>query len=166
MATCKQLEELHTDYVCDLLDNERLNLMEEHLQDCPACVQSVESLKKVLSLTEEAGTILIPHPILNNLEVKVYKRLVVESSQPVPVHSVSRIFGALCSAWNWRIAVVCCILAVCIPVASIFFNRDRSADAPPNLVHIPSPQERVEQYKQKQIQANQEDALVAMHLSD
>jgi anti-sigma factor RsiW len=166
MTTCKQLEELHTDYVCDLLDNERLGLMEGHLQNCPACVQAVESLKKVLSLTEEVRAISIPDPILNNLEVNVYKRLVVESSQPVPMPFFSRVFEALCSAWNWRIAVACCILAVSIPVASIIFNQDRSADAPLRSVHIPSPQERVEQYKQQQIKANLDDALVAMYLRD
>ena len=166
MTTCKQLKELHTDYVCDLLDNERLNLMEEHLQNCPACVQAVESLKKVLSLTEEAGAISIPAPILNNLEVKVYKRLVVESSQPVPMPFFSRIFGALCSAWNWRIAVTCCVLAASIPVGSIIFNQDRSADVPPDLVHILSPQERFEQFKQQQFQADLDDALETMYLRD
>ena len=166
MTTCKQLKELHSDYVCDLLDDERLNLMEEHLQNCPSCVQVVDSLKRVLSLTDEAGTVPVPEPILNNLEAKVYKRLVVESSQPVLMPFFKGIFGSLCSAWNWRIAVTCCIAAVGIPVAGIIFYQDRSADAPQSSAHIPSPQERVEQYKRQQFQADLDNALETVYLRD
>ena len=166
MTTCKHLKELHTDYVCGLLDDDRLNLMEEHLQNCSACLQAVESLKRVLSLTDEAATISIPELILNNLEVNVYKRLVVESSQPIPKPFISRIFGTLCSAWNWRIAVTCCILAVSIPVAIIIFYQNRSADELLSSAQIPSSQERVEQYQRQQFQAGLDNALEAVYLRD
>ena len=166
MTTCKHLKELHSDYVCDLLDDEPLNLMEEHLQNCPSCVQAVESLKRVLSLADEAGTISIPAPILNNLEVKVYKRLVAESSEPVPMPFFKEIFGSLCSALNWRIAVTCCIVAVSIPIAGIIFYQDRSNDVSLSSTHIPSPQERVEQYKRQQIQVDLNNALETVYLRD
>ena len=166
MTTCKQLKEFHSDYACGLLDDVRLNLMEEHLQNCPSCVQAVESLKRVLNLTDETGTISVPEPFLNNLEVKVYKRLVVKSSEPVPMPFFKGIFGSLCSALNWRIAATCCIVAVSIPVAGIIFYQDWSADLPSSSAQIPSPQERVEQYKREQLQADLNNALETVYLRD
>ena len=166
MTTCKQLKELHSDYVCGLLDGEPLNRMVNHLQNCPSCVKVVESLKRVLSLTDEVGTISIPEPILNNLEVKVYKRLVVESSEPVPMPFFKALFGSLCSALNWRIAVTCCIVAVSIPVAGLIFYQNRSTDAPLSSAHIPSSQERVEQYKRQQFQTDLNNALETVYLRD
>lgn len=166
MTTCKQLKELHTDYVCDLLDDERMNLMEEHLQHCPSCGHAVDALKNVLCLTGEAGRISIPEPILNNLEVKVYKRLVVESSQSAPVSFFSRIFGVVRSTWNWRIAAACCILILSVPVASIIYYQSRSVVAPLSSNDVQSPQERVEQYKQQQRQADLDNALETVYLRD
>lgn len=166
MSTCKQLKELHTDYVCDLLDDERMNLIEEHLQNCPSCVQAVDSLKNVLCLTGEAGTISIPEPILNNLEVKVYKRLVVQSSQSLPIPFFSRIFGVIHSTWNWRIAAACCVLAVGIPVASIIYYQNRPVAVLQSSNYIQSPQERVEQYRRQQRQADLDNALETVYLRD
>ncbi|MDE0187207.1 MAG: hypothetical protein OXP71_17330 [Candidatus Poribacteria bacterium] len=166
MKTCKQLKELHTEYICDLLDDERMNLMEEHLQHCPSCVHAVGALKNVLCLTGEAGTISIPEPILNNLEVKVYKRLVIESSQSAPVSFLSRIFGVIRSTGNWRIAAACCILILSVPVASIVYYQSRSVVAPLSSNDIQSPHERVEQYKRQQYQADLDNALETVYLRD
>ena len=167
MTTCKQLEESYIDYVCDLLDEEGVAVIEEHLWNCSACVREVESLKKTLTLTEAAGTISTPDGILDDIEVKVYKRLAVESPQSTPIPFFSRIFGAFSfrQAWIWRVAAVTCVLTIGIPIVTIFFNQDESADVS-GLIPTASAHERIEEYKQQELQYDLENALAAWHLKD
>ena len=163
MTTCKQLEESYTYYVCDLLNDEQMALIEEHLRDCSPCAREIEALKEVLSLTEEAGVISVPDGIIDDLEMKVYRRLAVESPQSTPIRLFSRLFGAFSSrpAWFWRFTVTTCILAIGIPIAAIFFNQNRPADV---SFQVASPHERVKQYRQQQMQLHLDDALVTMYL--
>ena len=170
MTTCKRLEESAIDYVCDLLDDEQSAVIKEHLQHCPNCVREMASWKKVLIWTESAGTIPIPDAVLDQIEMKVYKRLAAESPLPKQGHLFSRLVSPFVflshrishlhqgSAWVWRSAVATCTLAIGITVGTLFLNREQSS-AP-----VQSSVERLEQYQQQEIQRRLKDALEARHL--
>jgi anti-sigma factor RsiW len=168
MTTCKQLEKSHTNYVCELLDEEQVAVMEEHLRGCPTCVHKIKSLQKVFSLTEEAGEAPIPSVILDNIEMRVYKRLAAESPRSKPV----RFFESLPlptvkngSTWILRSAIATCVLAIGIPITVTFFDRDQSLDVPIGAISE-TPRERIEAYRQREIQDSRTEALEARHLKD
>ena len=50
MKQCKQLEKFYTEYVCDLLDEEQIARIEEHLRGCPTCAHEVEALQQHFAL--------------------------------------------------------------------------------------------------------------------
>jgi hypothetical protein len=184
MTTCKRLEESAIDYVCDLLDDEQVSVIKEHLRYCPDCVGEIASWQNVLIWTEKAGAIPIPDAVLNQIEMKVYKRLAAESPLSKQSHLFSRLVSPFVflsarlggmqfipmksgrrlslshqgSAWVWRSAVATCTLAIGITVGTLFLNREQPS-AP-----VQSSVERLEQYQQQEIQRRLKDALEARHL--
>ena len=138
MKQCKQLEKFYTEYACDLLDEEQIARVEEHLHSCSTCAHEVESLQKTLRLTEEAEELLIPPGVLDNIEMNVYKRLATESPSPKRSHFFSRLVAVFRlsgvkhrRAWIFCSALATLVLVIGISITTIFTNRDnQSLDIP------------------------------------
>jgi anti-sigma factor RsiW len=163
---CKQLEGFYTEYVCDLLDEEQIVRIEEHLRGCSTCTHEVEALQKTLRLTEEAKGMPIPPAILDNIERNVYKRLATESPLPKRAPFFSKFFTAFrlptvkrVPTWIFRSALATLALVISISIAAVFINQDRSLD-----IAIQPPHERIELYRQAEIQNNRTEALETRHL--
>ena len=166
MMRCKQLEGFYTEYVCDLLDEEQITRIEEHLRGCPICTRKVESLRKTLRLTAEVEEIPIPPVVLDNIEMNVYKRLATEPppSKRAPfflnLFAAFRFSGAKRRpAWIFRSALATLALVISISIATIFINQDQSLDGPIEPSH-----ERLEQYRQAERWNNHTEALETRHL--
>lgn len=185
MITCKQLEDSSIDYVCNLLNDEQVAEMEEHARSCPDCARGIASWENVLRLTEAAGATTIPDFILDDIEINVYKRLAAESPPAkqarfffrlVPsfalhtslLHGLSRRLSHSYrdATWMWRSAVATCALAVGIAVTTFFWGTAPSPDVPLSSIPVQSSVERLEQYRQQEIQRSFEDALETRHLRD
>ena len=167
MIQCKQLEKFYTEYACDLLDEEQVARVEEHLHSCSTCAHEVESLQKTLRLTEEAEEMSIPPVVLDNIEMNVYKRLATESPSIQRTWFFSNLFAAFRlsgvkhrPAWIFRSALATLVLVISISIATIFINQDdQSLDIP-----IQPSDERIKLYRQIEMQNNRTEALETMHL--
>ena len=167
MKQCEQLEKFYTEYVCDLLDEEQVVRIQEHLEGCDACARDVQSLQNTLRLTEEAEEIPIPPVILDDVEMNVYKRLATESPPPKQTRSLSQFLAAFRlipmkwgPTWIFHSALATFALVMVISIAPIFIKQDQPLDIPP----IQSSHERIELYRQAEIQNNRTEALETRHL--
>ena len=166
MKQCKQLQKNYTEYVCDLLDKKKVTRIEEHLRGCATCNREVQSLKKTLRLTAEVGEMPIPPDVLDNIEMNAYKRLATESPSPQRTHFVSKFFDVFRlspvkrrPAWIFRSALATLALVISISIATVFINQDQVPNIP-----IQSSHERIELYRQAEIQNNRTEALETRHL--
>ena len=181
MTTCKKFEESYTDYVCELLEDEKMDSIAAHLRECPNCAREVDSLKAVLQLTDEAErTRKIPGWALEDIEMKVYKRLASESPTVSPIPVLSRLFHLFSYSlfsltirstrwrypWIWRGAIVSCIFAAVLIVNSIFFNENRQTNVPLSATAIQSSSDRVNRYFQQEIERDLEETFVTRYLSN
>jgi hypothetical protein len=189
MTTCKKFEKSYTNYVCELLEDEKMHSIAAHLRECPNCAREVDSLKAVLQLTDEAErTRKIPGWALEDIEMKVYKRLASESPTADRTPLLSRLFHLFSfrspllrdndlfsltarparwsSPWIWRGAIVSCIFGAVLIVNSIFFNEDGQTNTPVSPTAIQSSRERVNQYFQKELERDLEETFVTRYLSD
>lgn len=167
MKQCEQLEKFYTEYVCDLLDEEQAARIQEHLEGCAACAREVQSLQNTLRLTEEAEEIPIPPVILDNIEMNVYKRLATEAPPPQRSPFFAKCVAAFQlfsvkrrPAWILHSALATLVLVIGISIATVLINQDRPPDIPP----IPPSQERIDLYRQTEIQNNRTEALETKHL--
>ena len=166
MKQCKQLEQFYTEYVCGLLDEEQVAAIEAHLHSCSTCAREIQSLQETLRLAEEAGEISMPPVVLDNIEMHVYKRLATESPLPKRAPFFSKFFAAFrlptvkrVPTWIFRSALATLALVISISIAAVFINQDRSLD-----IAIQPPHERIELYRQAEIQNNRTEALETRHL--
>ena len=173
MKQCKQLEKFYTEYVCDLLDEEQVAPIEEHLRGCATCARKVESLQKTLRLTEEVEELPIPPVVLDNIEMNVYKRLTIESPSAKRSHFLARFVAIFREAgmkrrptWIFRSALATLALVISISIATVFINQDESSDVSIGAIPIQSPHERIKSYQQAEIWNNTTEALETRHLKD
>ena len=171
MIQCKQLKKFYTEYACNLLDEEQVVRIEEHLRGCATCAREVESLQKTLRLTEEAAEMPIPPVVLDNIEMNVYKRLATESPLPKRARFFSKFFAVFRlpavkrgPAWIFRSALATLALVLSISVATFFVNQDKSTEVPISIIPIQSSHERIELYRQAEIRNNRTEALEMRHL--
>ena len=173
MKQCKQLEKFYTEYVCDLLDEEQVAVIEAHLHGCPTCAHEVESLQKTLRLTEEADALPIPPAVLDNIEKNVYKRLATESQATERAHFLSRVVAIFRLAgmkhrptWIFRSALATLVLVISISIATVFINQNQSSNVQISAIPIQSPDERIRSYQQAELWNNTTEALETRHLKD
>ena len=166
MKQCKQLEKFYTEYACDLLDEEQVARVEEHLHGCSTCAREVESLQNTLRLAAEAEDIPIPSVVLDNIEMNVYKRLATESPLPQRSYFFAKCVAAFQlfsvkrqPAWILRSALATLVLVIGISIATVLVNQDQGSDVSIQPVH-----ERIGLYQQAEIQNNRAEALETMHL--
>ena len=173
MKQCKQLDKFYTEYVSDLLDEEQVARIQEHLRGCSACAHEVEALQKTLSLTDEVAELPIPSAVLNNIEKNVYKRLATESPSTERAHFLSK-FVAIFRlvrlkrrpTWIFRSALATLALVMSISIATVFINQDQSPNVTISTIPIQSPDERIRSYHQAEIWNNTTEALETRHLKD
>ena len=166
MKQCEQLENFYTEYVSDLLDEEQVARIEEHLRGCSACAHEIEALQKTLRLTDEVAELPIPSDILDNIEMNVYKRLATESPANKPAHFLSKLVAVFRLSgekrrptWIFRSALATLALVISISIATVFINQDQSTDS-----SIQPSYERIELYRQAEIRDSQTEALETRHL--
>ena len=183
MSTCKQHEASHIDYTCDLLDDAQIALLEAHLQDCTICRKEIQALKEVLRLTESAeAKISSVTWELDDIEMKVYKRLASESEAGggslfsrvrhllrfgPPVSSERSFTDGLSSIGStqiWRGALAGGTLVIGLIIATVFFDGNQSATVPVASIELVPASERIERYRSQGIHQSLEDALVMRHL--
>ena len=167
MKSCKRYEKLYTDYALDLLGDDPVASMEAHLRACPACAREVSLLQGTVRLTDEIGDMPIPDVILDNLDMKVYKRLATGTSHTPEAHIGSRmwrVFPTKRPNWIWRGAIATCVLAVGIPLATTFVDWDGTPELSVEALPAPTSHERVEQFRQLEIQMSRDEALYSKHL--
>ena len=173
MKQCEQLENFYTEYVSDLLSEEQVVRIEEHLRGCSTCAHEVEALQNTLRLTDEVAELPIPSDVLNNIEMNVYKRLATESPSNKPAHFLAKVIAIFQFSgvkrhptWIFRSALATFALVISISIATIFINQDESSDVSIGAVPIQSPHERIKSYHQAEVWNNRTEALETRHLKD
>ena len=171
MKQCKQLEKFYTEYVSDLLDEEQVAGIEEHLRGCATCAHEVEGLQNTLRLADEAAELPIPSDVLDNIEMNVYKRLATESPSTERADFLSKIVAIFRLSgvkrgptWIFRSALATLALVISISITTIFINQDESSDVSISVVPIQSSHERIKSYQQAEIRNSQTEALETRHL--
>ena len=171
MKQCKQLEKFYTEYVCDLLDEEQIARIEEHLRGCSTCAHEVEALQQTLRLTDEVVELPILSDVLDNIEMNVYKRLATDSPSDKPAHFLSKVVAIFRLSgvkrrptWIFRSALATLALVISISIATVLINQDESSDVSISAVPIQSSHERIKSYQQAEIRNSQTEALETRHL--
>ena len=166
MPKCKKSEGTAIDYAAKLLPPAEAAPFETHLEECPDCHEAVQSFSTVLALVdtaESAPELDAPMPPLENIEMRVYKRLAA-TQQETLFSRVRQWFVSFGSLFQWqRTAAASTVVVALITVALIMGNPFRTA---PELksTEIQSADARMEQYRQQDIQRNLEEALITDHL--
>ena len=172
MAKSKYWESLYVDYVCNTIKDENLIAdVETYLQNHPDARNEIDALKKTLTTTDPIGQINLPDKILDDLEIKVYKRLASdESSQKLSVFPYIADTVSARTLWVQGGLLAVTLLVLGLALTPFFVNPIRSKDsisgvstAPPSIF-LTTQQKRMEQYRQQEIQRHFEEAIEAKHL--
>ncbi|MCS5609894.1 MAG: hypothetical protein NZ961_05745 [Candidatus Poribacteria bacterium] len=172
MAKSKYWESLCVDYVCNTIKDENLIAdVETYLRNHPDVRNEIDALKKTLTTTDPIGQINLPDKILDDLEIKVYKRLASdESSQKLSVFPYIADTVSARTLWIQGGLLAVTLLVLGLALTPFFVNPIRSKDsisgvstAPPSIF-LTTQQKRMEQYRQQEIQRHFEEAIEAKHL--
>ena len=172
MAKSKYWKSLCVDYVCNTIKDENLIAdVETYLQNHPDVRNEIDALKKTLTTTDPIGQINLPDKILDDLEIKVYKRLASdESSQKLSVFPYIADTVSARTLWIQGGLLAVTLLVLGLALTPFFVNPIRSKDsisgvstAPPSIF-LTTQQKRMEQYRQQEIQRHFEEAIEAKHL--
>ena len=164
MPKCKRSEGVALDYAAELLSPEEEEPFEEHLKDCPDCTEAVHSFQTVLQLTDEAQMeVHVPELALQDIEMKVYKRLAAVHEQTLlsRVRAYLANFGSL---FRWQRTAAASTIAIALITIALLWGE---LFLPKSEVLLPDTQSavaRIEQYRQQHIQRNLEEALITHHL--
>ena len=172
MAKSKYWKSLCVDYVCNTIKDENLIAdVETYLQNHPDVRNEIDALKKTLTTTDPIGQINLPDKILDDLEIKVYKRLASdESSQKLSVFPYIADTVSARTLWIQGGLLAVTLLVLGLALTPFFVNPIRFKDsisgvstAPPSIF-LTTQQKRMEQYRQQEIQRHFEEAIEAKHL--
>ena len=162
MPKCKKFEGHAIDYAYALLPETEAGIFEQHLQTCSDCTENVQTLTKVLRLTDDAqGEMQLPERALQDIEMNVYKRLAAAQ----PTRSLFSSWAAiLTQIWHGhRTAAVGSLVTALIAVA-IFISNPFQSKTRVQLTEVQPADVRIEQYRQQDIQRSLEEALITHHL--
>ena len=172
MAKSKYWKSLCVDYVCNTIKDENLIAdVETYLRNHPDVRNEIDALKKTLTTTDPIGQINLPDKILDDLEIKVYKRLASdESSQKLSVFPYIADTVSARTLWIQGGLLIVTLLVLGLALTPFFVNPIRSKDstsgvstAPPSIF-LTTQQKRMEQYRQQEIQRHFEEAIEAKYL--
>ena len=172
MAKSKYWKSLCVDYVCNTIKDENLIAdVETYLQNHPDVRNEIDALKKTLTTTDPIGQINLPDKILDDLEIKVYKRLASdESSQKLSVFPHRADTVSARTLWTQGGLLTVTLLVLGLALTPFFVNPIRSKDSisgvstDPPSIFLTTQQKRMEQYRQQEIQRHFEEAIEAKHL--
>jgi len=171
MLKSKCWESLYIDYVCNTIKDENLTAdFEAYLQNHPDVRNEIDALKDTLATTDLVGQVNLPDTILDDIEIKVYKRLASnESSQKQSIFSRIVEILSIRSLWVRGGFVTVMLLALGFALTPIFVSLIRSKN-PRSVLSTASQsiiltqQKKIEQYRQQEIQRHFEEAIDAKHL--
>ena len=172
MAKSKYWKSLCVDYVCNTIKDENLKAdVETYLRNHPDVRNEIDALKKTLTTTDPIGQINLPDKILDDLEIKVYKRLASdESSQKLSVFPYIADTVSARTLWIQGGLLAVTLLVLGLALTPFFVNPIRSKDSisgvstDPPSIFLTTQQKRMEQYRQQEIQRHFEEAIEAKHL--
>ena len=172
MAKSKYWESLCVDYVCNTIKDENLIAdFETYLQNHPDVRNEIETLKKTLATTDPIGKIDLPDKILDDLEIKVYKRLASAKPTEKPL-SFSHKVGIIPTKTLWMQGSLLTIMLLALGLAlKPFVISPIRSNTPISEVEtkyssipLPNRQKRMEIYRQQEIQRHFEEAIETKHL--
>ena len=171
MLKSKCWESLYIDYVCNTIKDENLIAdFEVYLQNHPDVRNEIDALKDTLATTNLVGQVNLPDTILDDIEIKVYKRLASnESSQKQSIFSRIVEILSIRSLWVRGGFVTVMLLALGFALTPTFVSLIRSKN-PKSVLSTASQsiiltqQKKIEQYRQQEIQRHFEEAIDAKHL--
>lgn len=172
MPKSKYWESLCVDYVCNTIRDDNLIAdFEAYLQDHPDIRNEIEALKNTLATTDPIGQIDLPNTILDDLEIKVYKRLASdESSQKQSIFSHILKILSTRPLWVSGGFVATMLLVLGFALTPLFVSSIRSTNpitastASPAIIILPTQKKKIEQYRHQEIQRHLEDAIDATYL--
>ncbi|HHZ88994.1 TPA: hypothetical protein EYN65_00280 [Candidatus Poribacteria bacterium] len=171
MLKSKCWESLYIDYVCNTIKDENLIAdFEVYLQNHPDVRNEIDALKDTLATTNLVGQVNLPDTILDDIEIKVYKRLASnESSQKQSIFSRIVEILSIRSLWVRGGFVTVMLLALGFALTPTFVSLIRSKN-PKSVLSTASQsiiltqEKKIEQYRQQEIQRHFEEAIDAKHL--
>ena len=171
MLKSKCWESLYIDYVCNTIKDENLIAdFEVYLQNHPDVRNEIDALKDTLATTDLVGQVNLPDTILDDIEIKVYKRLASnESSQKQSIFSRIVEILSIRSLWVRGGFVTVMLLALGFALTPTFVSLIRSKN-PKSVLSTASQsiiltqEKKIEQYRQQEIQRHFEEAIDAKHL--
>ena len=171
MLKSKCWESLYIDYVCNTIKDENLIAdFEVYLQNHPDVRNEIDALKDTLATTNLVGQVNLPDTILDDIEIKVYKRLASnESSQKQSIFSCIVEILSIRSLWVRGGFVTVMLLALGFALTPTFVSLIRSKN-PKSVLSTASQsiiltqEKKIEQYRQQEIQRHFEEAIDAKHL--
>ena len=117
MAKSKYWESLFVDYVCNTIkDKNLIPDFETYLQNHPDVQNEIAALKNTLATTDPIGKIDLPDKILDDLEIKVYKRLASAKPTEKPL-SFSHKVGIIPTKTLWMQGSLLTIMLLAIGLA-------------------------------------------------
>lgn len=171
MLKSKCWESLYIDYVCNTIKDENLIAdFEVYLQNHPDVRNEIDALKDTLATTNLVGQVNLPDTILDDIEIKVYKRLASnESSQKQSIFSRIVEILSIRSLWVRGGFVTVMLLALGFALTPTFVSLIRSKN-PKSVLSTASQsiiltqEKKIEQYRQQEIQRHFEEAIEAKYL--
>ncbi len=162
MPKCKKFEGHAIDYAYALLPEAEAGIFKQHLQTCSDCTENVQTLAKVLRLTDDAqGEMQLPERALQDIEMNVYKRLAAAQ----PTRSLVRSWAAiLTQIWHGRRTAAVGSLVTALIAVAIFISNPFQSKTRVQLTEVQPADVRIEQYRQQDIQRSLEEALITHHL--
>lgn len=164
MPKCIKSEGQAVDYAAKLLLPEEEEPFEEHLKNCPDCMEAVQSFRTVLQLTDEAQAELrVPEIALQDIEMNVYKRLAAAHKQTLfsRVRAYLANFGAL---FRWQRTAAASTIAIALITIALLWGELFAPEPEMMLPSTQSADARIEQYRQQDIQRNLDEVMIAHHL--
>ena len=164
MPKCIKSERQAVDYAAKLLSPEEEEPFEEHLKNCPDCMEAVQSFRTVLQLTDEAQAELrVPEIALQDIEMNVYKRLAAAHKQTLfsRVRAYLANFGAL---FRWQRTAAASTIAIALITIALLWGELFAPEPEMMLPSTQSADARIEQYRQQDIQRNLDEVMIAHHL--
>ena len=164
MPKCIKSEGQAVDYAAKLLSPEEEEPFEEHLKNCPDCIEAVQSFRTVLQLTDEAQAELhVPEIALQDIEMNVYKRLAAAHKQTLlsRVRAYLANFGAL---FRWQRTAAASTIAIALITIALLWGELFAPEPEMMLPSTQSADARIEQYRQQDIQRNLDEVMIAHHL--
>lgn len=165
LKDCSKIKELYTFYVYKDVSPEEEKAISEHLKECPECASEVDSLRKTVDLLNMEAELKVPQNILEDFESKVYKRIAAESIKS----PVSNFFSNIMAWFSSRrlvlvpSAAAAFIVGIFIGVYAVnpLFNNQPEEIYP---VSYPPAHKRIEQYNQRELQRQWEEAVLTRYV--